>query len=92
MKFVVIAAGTDDEMVRTSETASDALNQAALLMGMRHGLVTISDEAGREYAIDDFRRRFVDTTRQPAQPRSSKTEKEDIRRDMTGQSALRSRA
>lgn len=91
MKFVVIAAGVREDVVRTSETASDALNQASVLSAMGRGLVTISDDAGNEYAIDDFRRRFLSTARHIG-PWSSKTEKDDVRRDMPVQIPLRSHA
>jgi hypothetical protein len=88
MKFVVIAAGVREDLVRTSETAWDALNQASALTAMGSGLVTISDEAGHEYAIKDFRRRFLSTTRHAGLV-SSKTEREDVRRDMSAQIPVR---
>jgi hypothetical protein len=91
MKFVVIAAGVREDMVRTSETASDALKQASALTAQGRAVVTISDEAGHEYAIDDFRRRFLNTIRHVGSC-PAKTEREDARRDMAPQIPLRSRA
>jgi hypothetical protein len=88
MKFVVICAGAHEDVVRTCETAWDALNEAMAMSGRRRGVATISDEAGYEYSIDDFRRRFVGTTRHMAPP--SRIEKQDVRRDMPRQTALRS--
>lgn len=60
-KFVVTVVGTED-VAHTYDSALTAASAARALRAARIGEVVISDEDGRGYAFDDFRRLFIDNT------------------------------